>query len=215
MKKNLKEKSSSALKQGPAQIKLAKEKKVAKIKTRPVFSAPNLYWRLGLSIILGLAMVGGIFYSSFKLKLQATDIEQRRGQMTALSKKGESLEKLSSELSLVKDEIPLIERSLVVESQMIGFLSEIGELEEKSEMVIVSLKFTNDQPVVDKEGHHYLEMVIKGEGTADSLERFTQGVVDLPFLIRTKVFDVTNLDEPTSSMIFKAWVYTDPKFFPE
>lgn len=189
------------------------KKKAVKKRIKPVFRPPNLHWRLAIAGILGMVMIGGIFYTSHQLKTQVNDTEQKRGQMVALSQKGENFKEVSSSLALVKEEIPLIEKALLVESQMVDFLNQVDKIKKDSGITTGTLSFTNDQPGLDEKGNHYLELVIKAEGEVEKLGAFVNNLLKLPILIRVKVFDVAKLDEAAGEMVFKAWLYADPNFF--
>lgn len=191
-------------------IRSTKPKRVKK-KVRRAFLVPNLYWRLAVAGVLGLVLVGGIFFSSAKLKTSVSEIEKKRGQMVALQEREESLRLLAFELDTVKGEMSLVENVLPNEEGIVDFIKDIESLGEKVE--IGKLSFESDQPQSDRLGRSYIEWTIEARGSLDNLEDFLEKLLSLPILIRSKVIDIDKMDEETSKLVFRAWLYVDPNFF--
>ena len=196
------------------QVEKKKEIKVKeKEKVKRPFTVPNLYWRLALAGVLSLILIGGIFFSSAKLNTLVLEIEKKRGQMVALQEKEESLRLLSVVLGSLQEEIPIVEKALPNERGVVDFIKEVGNLSGK--VTIESLSFQSDQPQLDQEGNSYIEWTIEASGTLADLEEFSEKILNLPILIRPKVIDIDNMDEETSKLVLRAWLYVDPNFFPE
>lgn len=196
------------------EIKVEEKKgKVIEKKIKRPFSVPNLYWRLAIAGVLSLILTGGIFFSSAKLKAQVSEVEKKRGQMVALQEKEESLRLLSLTLNSLKEEIPIVEKALPNERGVVDFIKEVGILGEK--VMIESLSFGTDQPQLDQAGNSYIEWTIQASGSLTDLEEFLEKILSLPILIRPKVIDVDNVNEETSKLVFRAWLYVNPNFFPE
>lgn len=195
------------------EIAKKKEKRVVKKKVKRPFSVPNLYWRLAVAGILSLILIGGIFFASGKLKTIVSEIEKRRGQLVALQEKEESLRLLALSLDSAKEEISLVMSALPNEKGVVDFVKQIGHLGDK--VAIESLNFESDQPRFDQEGNSYIEWTIEASGSLADVEEFLTRIMNLPILIRPKVIDIDKMDEETSRLVFRAWLYVDPNFFPQ
>lgn len=174
------------------------------------FSPPNLYLRLGIAGVLGLILVGGIFFSAGRLKVLVAEIEKKRGQMVALQQKEENLRLLSVVLDSVKKETPLIEGALPDERGVVDFIKTVEDL--GKEVNIESFSFESDRPQFDREGNSYIEWTIETSAPLAQLETFLEKLLALPLLIKPKLIDIDKIDEELGKLIFRGWLYVNPNF---
>lgn len=193
---------------------IPKNEKVGKVKkAKSVLNVPNLYWRLAVAAVLGLILTGGIFFSNHKLKALAKDAEQKKGQLVALSQKDENFKQLSSALTSLSEEIGLLQKALPSEEGVVEFINQIENIKQTTEVEIKTFKFSDDLPKPDGGGNYYLELIIEAGGPLANLEKFSESLWQLPFLLKIKNQVINKMDEPTSEMILKIWLYVDPNFF--
>lgn len=211
---------STLASQSPVKEKIKKTKEreeteetKGKVEKVEPFSPPSLYLRLIIGGVLGIAMVGGIFFSASQLKLGVEEIEKKRGQMVALQEKEENLMMLSLIFSSVEGEIPLIEKAFPNQEEVIDFIKKVEEL--GREVSLENFNFESDRPQSDPEENSYLEWTIEASGPLPKLEEFLANLLSLPVLIRPKVIDIDEVDREVGKLVFRGWLYVEPDFFEE
>lgn len=189
------------------------EQKKAPKKVKPTFAVPSLYWRLAITGALTPLLLGGIFLTSGKLKTLAGEVEQKRGQLVALSERETSFKELAADLAAFGKELPLIEKALPNEERVIDFLGEVQKVREESEVTLTAFSFESDQPKADSKGNNYIELRLGVEGPLINLKNFLEKLLNLPILLKIKTIDASKMDEETSRLVLRAWLYVDPDFF--
>lgn len=194
-------------------------KKVKKARQKPSkkagFKAPRLWVRVGVAGVIGGALIVGTFLAADKLKTWVKDAQEKKSQLAALSEKEASHEQLKKDLNSLEKEAKVIQGALIKESQMIDLLEQIEALKQDLKINLSFLSFSDDVPRQDPEGHHYVEFTIEASGELAALKTFLEKILDWPYLIETRVVDISEMSAGTSQLIFKAWLYVDPNFFEE
>lgn len=207
--KRVKEPEGLKDKKTPAQRGGGKGKEQKKIKR--TFSPPSLYWRLAVAGVLGLVLVGGIFFSAGQLKHLVVEVEKKRGQMVALQQKEENLKLLSFSLDSLKEEALLIRTALPDEKAVVDFIKKIEDFGRG--ISVGNFIFESDQPQLDQEGNSFIEWTIEVTGPVVELERFLTDLLNLPILIRPRLIDIDDMDKEISKLIFTARLYVEADFF--
>ena len=185
--------------------------KPKKLKSR--FKQPKLCWRLLAAVVLGLILIGGIFFSVAKLRTLVLEMGQKRGQLVALSKQEVSSKRLSLNLASLDKQIRMIEKATPDEKGIIEFINQLEKFEKETEVTISGFNFTTDQPRVDKAGRFYIELSIEASGSRQNLRSFLEKILALPVLIKTQLINFNNLGEENPKMTFRAWFYVNEEFF--
>jgi len=193
--------------------KRQKKSKVKAKKAKSPFKQPKLYWRLIIAAILALILIGGIFFSMTKLKTLVLEMEQKRGQLEALSQQEINSKRLSLNLASLSKQIEVIEKATPDEKGIIEFINQLEKIEKESGVVMGGFNFTTDQPKVDKAGRFYFELAIQASGSRQNLRSFLEKVLALPFLLKIQLIDFNNLGDENPKMTFRAWLYVDKEFF--
>jgi Tfp pilus assembly protein PilO len=186
-----------------------------KPKKKSPVSVPSLYLRLVIAGVIGLALAAGGLFSANHLKILVPQLQQKKAQLTALSEREVSYEKLAKDFNLVGEEIKIIEQVLIGETGMVRFLEEIERIREETQVEIKTLNFTDDEPRRDKAGHHYVEFTIEASGQMAQFEQFLEKLLSLSYLMKVKTIDLSRINDETSQMIFQAWLFVDPNFIQE
>lgn len=205
----------SASKKNSQSTQKVSGKKVAsqRHKLRVGLHSPQLIWRLVVAMVLGVGFAAGAIYSHGQLEKLVSDISQKKAQYIALSQKEEDYQLLSSGLAVIKTEALLIQEAFPDEAGLVEFLSQVEILRKEQGIEVSTFSFTTDQPQKDRFGNDYVELSIEASGPLTNLEKFTDGLLKLPLMIRLKVIKLEKVSEPNSRLVLKAWVFVQSDFF--
>ena len=175
--------------------------------------AVGLAGRFLVAGFLGIVFITGILIAKNKLEVLVGEIEQKRSQKIALEESDQALTMLAAGLVSVKEEVAVIEKAMPNEDELVNFLNLLEKVKDESGIEIESLSFSADLPSVDPQGHRYVELAVKANGAQEKLENFVKKLLELPILKRLKVASFDKVNEETSQLVLKLWLYVDPEYF--
>jgi len=186
----------------------AKKKKAKKEKKVKI---PYPYLHFSIAFLFSLALLVGITSTFGKLIDLAQETERNRGQMVALKERETALLKVSQDLDAVEHEISIIDQSLPDEEGIVRFIRDFRRITQ--EVSIKTFNFETDQPNFGEVGNPYIDFGAELTGRFDNLKNFLAKLVDLPFIVRLQIVDISDIDGEESQMVIGARIFVNDPFF--